>query len=385
VYLFFIINLWENMMTHTIFVAGSGGIGTAVAILLRHVWDEETDILFGDRLLFIAQKACADVEKIGEAEGTLSAIEMTGGWADNISHCDILLDCLPGSLAPQMARLAIKNNMHYVNLTEYVAETKEILSLAEGAQVGLALQSGLAPGFINVLGNGLFQQFCREYDVEKADLMEMRVGALGRNAIAPHFYAFTWSPIGVATEYIKDAEILRNHKLEYRASLSETKTLIIGGRVYEEDFTSGGAADLPIALADKITNLDYKTLRYPGHFQWAKDALEQCPNSQDPIAYLEEHMLSQIPRVEDDEVIVYAAVQGTDAQGMIRRIEVDYRVFPLKIGNGFLRAIQSTTAAGMAECARMLLTKDIKGHLLQSQLDPEEYLNGPFVSLVYTN
>jgi saccharopine dehydrogenase-like NADP-dependent oxidoreductase len=373
------------MMTHTIFVAGSGGIGMAVAILLRHVWDEDTDILFGDRLQAIAQKACDEVASFGEAPGTLQTIEMTGDWEEHIEHCDILLDCLPGSLAPRMARLAIKNNMHYVNLTEYVAETKEILALSQDAEVGLALQSGLAPGFINVLGHGLFQQFCRDYGVEKADLLEMRVGALGRNAIAPHFYAFTWSPIGVATEYIKDAEVLRNHQLEYRASLSETKTLIIGGRVYEEDFTSGGAADLPIALADKIADVDYKTLRYPGHFRWVKDALEQCPNHQEPVAYLEELMLSRIPRVEDDEVVIYAAVQGVDSQGMIRRIEADYRVFPLKIGNGTLRAIQSTTAAGMAECARMLLTKDIKGPLLQSQLDPEEYLTGPFVSLIYTN
>lgn len=371
-------------MSYSVFVAGSGGIGTAVAILLRHVWEEEVNIVFGDILLSIAQAACTEVQQVGEASGTLQSVEMKDDWEQRVAHCDILLDCLPGRLAPEMARLAIRNNMHYVNLTEYVAETKEILELAKDAPVGLALQSGLAPGFVNVLGNGLFQQFCREYGVEKADLLEMRVGALGRNAIAPHFYAFTWSPIGVATEYIKDAEVLRNHVLERRASLSETKTLIIGGRVYEEDFTSGGAADLPISLSDKISNIDYKTLRYPGHFRWIKDALERCPNYQDPISYLENYMLAQIPRVEDDEVIIYAAVQGLDAQGMLRRVEADYRVLPLSIGTGTLRAIQSTTAAGMAECARMLLTKNIKGPLLQSQIDPEEFLQGPFVSLVYT-
>jgi len=370
-------------MTYRIFVAGSGGIGCAVAVLLQKIWEEETQIMFGDRLRSIAEAACAEVERFGVDAGSMTAIEMTGDWEKKIVDCDILLDCLPGRLAPKMARIAISNNMHYVNLTEYVAETKEILELAKDADVGLALQSGLAPGFINVLGHGIFQDFCSTYGVECADLLEMRVGALGRNSIAPHFYAFTWSPIGVATEYIKDAEVLRNHKLERKASLSETKTLIIEGRVYEEDFTSGGAADLPIAFAAKISNIDYKTLRYPGHFRWIKDALEKCPNYQDPVEYLESYMLSQIPRVEDDEVIVYAAVQGLDSTGVLRRVEADYRILPLHIEGQTLRAIQSTTAAGMAECARILLTKDIKGPLLQSQIDPQDFLSGPFVSLVY--
>lgn len=370
-------------MTFRVFVAGSGGIGRAVAILLQKFWDVDTHILFGDRLLSIAEEACHDVSQFGIESSALSALEMTGAWEEKVQAYDILLDCLPGRLAPEMARVAIANNMHYVNLTEYVAETKEILELAQDAKVGLALQSGLAPGFINILGHGLFQEFCETYGVGTATLLEMRVGALGKNAISPHFYAFTWSPIGVATEYIKDAEVLRNHKLERKASLSETKKLIIRGRVYEEDFTSGGAADLPIALANKIANIDYKTLRYPGHFRWIKDALEKCPNYQDPVEYLEKYMLSQIPRVEDDEVVIYAAVQGLDSDGVLRRVERDYRILPLSLGSGTLRAIQSTTAAGMAECARILLTKNISGPLLQSQIDPKDFLSGPFVSQVY--
>ena len=370
-------------MLYTVFIAGSGGIGRAVAMLLRYVWEQDVDIIFGDLHLEVAQDACTEIEAAKEGRGSLKAIAMTGDWTDKIAAADILLDCLPGKCAPEMARLAISSNMHYVNLTEYVAETKEILEYAQEAQVGLALQSGLAPGFINVLGHGLLQNFCSEFGVAQVDTLEMRVGALGRNAIAPHFYAFTWSPIGVATEYIKDAEVLRDGALQRMASLSETKSLIIAGRVYEEDFTSGGAADLPIALKEKAKNIDYKTLRYPGHFRWVKNALERCPNYMDPVAYLQEHMLKHIPRVEDDEVIIYAAVQGYDQHGVLQRKEKDYRILPITIGKGRLRAIQSTTAAGMAECARMLLTQNIKGALLQSQIDPQLFLSGPFVSFVY--
>ena len=41
------------------------------------------------------------------------------------------------------------------------------------------------------------------------------------------------------------------------------------------------------------------------------------------------------------------------------------------------------TAAGLAECARVLLTKEVRGPFLQSELDTEAYLNGPYVSAVY--
>ena len=94
-------------------------------------------------------------------------------------------------------RTALRFGAHYVNLTEYVAETKEIMELVKEADTGFGLQSGVAPGFVNVLGKALFEEFCSDYGVDKANALEMRVGALGRNAVAPHFYNFTWSPIGV--------------------------------------------------------------------------------------------------------------------------------------------------------------------------------------------
>ncbi len=60
-----------------------------------------------------------------------------------------------------MARLARENRLHYANLTEYVKGPTRSTEIARGADHGFLLQTGLAPGYINVLGNGLFQRFCR--------------------------------------------------------------------------------------------------------------------------------------------------------------------------------------------------------------------------------
>jgi saccharopine dehydrogenase-like NADP-dependent oxidoreductase len=71
---------------------------------------------------------------------------------------EIILDCLPGSQAPRIAG-AKDYELHYANLTEYVAETEKIKTLAKDATTGFILQTGLAPGYIDLLANGLFNNF----------------------------------------------------------------------------------------------------------------------------------------------------------------------------------------------------------------------------------
>ena len=367
----------------TVFVAGSGGIGSAVGILMRQFWDKEVNLLLGDIDKAAADNACDWIKRGAAAPGTVTSVTMTDGWQTNLTEADLLLDCLPGRFAPEMAAVALQYGLHYVNLTEYVAETKQIVEMAEKAETGFALQSGLAPGFVNVLGNQLFHDFCEQFGVQSAERLEMRVGALTKNAVSPHFYGFTWSPIGVATEYVKDAEVVRNHQLINVPSLSERRPLLIDGRPYEEELTSGGAADIPIALASKIRNIDYKTLRYPGHYAWVDGILQTVPQGRETISYLEEEMLRHVPSVEDDEVIVYCAVEGLDSYGRLRRIDEALRVLPIQIGDVTLRAIQSTTAAGMAEAARLIVENQHRGVLFQSQIDSAEFLNGPFVKPVY--
>lgn len=136
---------------------------------------------------------------------------------------DILLDCLPGSEAPKMAQYAKDFHLHYANLTECVAETDEIIALAKDAKIGFVLQTGLAPDYIDLLANCFFQQFCSDFGVKKVDKLEMKVGALTNHAVAPHYYGFTCSPMGVATEYLKNAITLRDfkklHCLHYKKEL----------------------------------------------------------------------------------------------------------------------------------------------------------------------
>lgn len=373
---------------YNIIIAGAGGIAEAVGLLLME-WSEVTPSLFiGNRTLSNAEKVVAWIEEGTTKKGEIKAFllpenGLTDEMKDLFFKGDIILDCLPGSQAPKMADFAKNFGMHYANLTEYVAETEKIMALASDAKTGFVLQTGLAPGYIDLLAHGLFQEFCNDFDVHKVDKLEFKVGALTIHAVAPHYYGFTWSPVGVATEYLKDAIVLRDYKKTTLAALSERASIIIDGKAYDEDLTSGGAADLPDALSGKVRSLDYKTLRHPGHYAWVQEQLPKLGNPINAIKNLQKKMEAVIPHIEDDQIVLYAAVEGKDATGILRRREITKRILPQKVGNHELRAIQTTTAAPLAQAAQLLLENFYSGVLLQSQIDPKRFLNGIYVSRVY--
>jgi hypothetical protein len=64
-------------------------------------------------------------------------------------------------------------------------------------------------------------------------------------------------------------------------------------------------------------------------------------------------------------------------------VEKAFHIKPLEINGHYLRAIQTSTAAPLVECADMLATNKYKGAVMQSDLDPKTFLSGNFVSRVY--
>lgn len=373
-----------------IIIAGSGGIGWSAGLILRELGDFSCDLFLGDMDLEKAQKEAARIvggsERSGQVEAFLLPEEGSNArFGEILRDAHILLDCLPGGEAPRMAKLAREHHLHYVNLTEYVAETQEIEGIARGADRGFLLQTGLAPGVINVLAHHLFLAFCRRHEVDRVERIAMRVGALTATAEPPHFYGFTWSTIGVATEYVQPSVVVRDFESRSVPSLEDVQPLSIRGVIYEEAFTSGGAANLPQALSGKVRNLDYKTLRYPGHYAWARSVLAQAPPDGEKIQFLHDRMLETIPRVENDDlVVVYAAVEGRDRKQGLHRMEYSQVVRPCKVGLHRLQAIQSTTAAGLAESARFLLKTGRSGVIHQTDISTDQFLlEGPFVRPLY--
>jgi len=384
-------------MTKKIFIAGSGGIGEAAALLVREWSETDPEIILGDVSENNLRKAKDFVtqgsKKTSKVETVVMAQEgINDSMKAAFDGCDALLDCSPGAQSPRMARFACDFKMHYANLTEYVAETDEITAFAKDAETGFVLQTGLAPGFVNVLAMSLYQKFVEQFENETIEKLGMKVGALTAHAHQPHFYGFTWSPIGVATEYIKPSRVVRDYEIRQIPALSDRETIVISGRIYEADLTSGGAADLPDYFRHRAKSLDYKTLRHVGHYGWVESVIERIAAEENILnkyeheelpAKLLTEFLREVPAVEDDFVLVHASVDGFDLRGTRQMLEKAFFVEPLEINGKTLRAIQTTTAVPLIESAMMLLSGDYKGVILQSQINPQQFLQGNFVSRIY--
>ncbi|NNF00558.1 MAG: saccharopine dehydrogenase, partial [Pyrinomonadaceae bacterium] len=180
-------------MNHKIFIAGSGGIGEAAAVLLREWSANEVELFLGDISEDNLHKAKQFVTHLSQRTSRVEKVLMTKEGSNEamnsaFEECQILLDCSPGSEAPRMARFARDFKMHYANLTEYVAETDAVIEIAKDAETGFVVQTGLAPGFINVLAVSLYNEFVEKHQNEKVERIGMKVGALSTHAHAPHFY-----------------------------------------------------------------------------------------------------------------------------------------------------------------------------------------------------
>ena len=84
-------------------------------------------------------------------------------------------------------------------------------------------------------------------------------------------------------EYLKDATILKNGQKEKIPSLNNIEDIEINNIKYEAFTTSGGIGTLCESLKHRCQDLNYKTIRYPGHFQGMKLLCNELELRKNPV------------------------------------------------------------------------------------------------------
>ena len=95
----------------------------------------------------------------------------------------------------------------------------------------------------------------------------MRVGALPQHPTGLLGYAFNWSPEGVVNEYLNDCEVIEEGVHKWVSPMEWLETIYVAGTKLEAFTTSGGLGTMCETYLGRVENLDYKTMRYPGHMQ----------------------------------------------------------------------------------------------------------------------
>ncbi|MEJ6392836.1 saccharopine dehydrogenase C-terminal domain-containing protein [Gymnodinialimonas sp. 2305UL16-5] len=263
-----------------------------------------------------------------------------------LGDADAVLSCLPYFLNIAVAQAAHDLGLHYFDLTEDVPTTKAILDMAPTAQALMAPQCGLAPGFVGIVGAHLIGQFdtCRS--------CRMRVGALPQNPTGLMGYSFNWSPEGVVNEYLNDCEVLEDGEIKWVSPMEWVEKIVIGGIELEAFTTSGGLGTMCETYRESVPNMDYKTMRYPGHVQLMNFFFHELL-MRDRRAEAGEILVNAKPPVDDDIVYIHVAAEGEIA-GQMQRREFVRGLMPLKIAGKMRTAIAWTTASSVVAVIEMV-------------------------------
>jgi saccharopine dehydrogenase (NAD+, L-lysine-forming) len=289
---------------------------------------------------------------------------------DALGGQEAVLSCLPYALNKDVASLAHVLGIHYFDLTEDVLTTKHIRKLAETSRGIMAPQCGLAPGFVGIVGAHLAEQF------ERVRSIRMRVGALPQHPTGLLGYAFNWSPEGVVNEYLNDCEVIEEGVLKTVSSMEWLETLYVNGVKLEAFTTSGGLGTMCETYADHIDNLDYKTMRYPGHMALMNFFFHELLMRENREA-AGKILTHAKPPVDDDVVYVHVAAEGWQ-EGRLNRKEFVRAYYPLEIGDKLRTAIAWTTSASVVAVIEMVR----EGHLPKCGFLKQEKV--PFVTFLKT-
>lgn len=177
---------------------------------------------------------------------------------------DVALGAADYRFNAALTAAAIEARTHFCDLGGNLPIVHQQLAQHEAAQrrgITVIPDCGLAPGLACMLG---------ALGVERlggADTVELRVGGLPAHPRPPLNYQLVFSVRGLVNEYLEATEAVREGELVVVPSLGDVERL-----TFPEPFgtmeafnTSGGASTLTRTLRARVRNLDYKTIRYPGH------------------------------------------------------------------------------------------------------------------------
>ena len=165
-------------------------------------------------------------------------------------------------------------------------------------------------------------------------------------------YAFNWSPEGVVNEYLNDCEVIEDGERKWVSPMEWLETIHVDGPRLEAFTTSGGLGTMCETYRRRVDNLDYKTMRYPGHMDLMNFFFHELlmRERRDEAGRI---LTNAKPPVQDDIVYVHVASEG-EIDGRLQRVEYVRAFRPRDVGGVEATAIAWTTAGSVVAVIEMV-------------------------------
>lgn len=314
-----------------IVIIGAGTVGTAVARVLCSessvsavsVIDKNGTVL--ESLQQNIPSSKLRTFRMGvEKEQSLSTL---------IKGADCMVSALPHVYNKQLTRLAIDNEINYIDLGANDSTYEEQLTLNKQAieQEVLAVPNcGMAPGLINIIALQAYEQF------DSVDSIRIRAAGLPVNPTPPLKHELSFSPAGLVNEYLDKALIIKDGQATEVNALDGYETLSFYSKPdmgkLEAFYTSGHITSLARHLEGNVNELDFKTIRYQGHRDIMKalfdlgfdsDGIIDIRSSLTYRNLLIRQLNKKLPKVSEDIVLAKITVTGKmGKQAVVRDYEI---------------------------------------------------------------
>jgi lysine 6-dehydrogenase len=236
-------------------------------------------------------------------------------------EADAVLGAVSYTANLELSRLAIEAGVHFSDMggnNSVVSEQLALDAQAKDAGVSIVPDTGLAPGMVSILAmHGV-------RSMDETETVRLRVGGLPQHPRPPLNYMLVFSVQGLINEYVEPCSVIRAGKLvddiEPLVDVEEIEFPPPFGKL-EAFNTSGGTSTLPHTLLGLVRELDYKTIRYPGHASIMRALLELGLMYDTPVeiestrvsprAVLEALIEKNVPRSDNDVALMRVEVSGS--------------------------------------------------------------------------
>lgn len=353
---------------HRVLLLGAGKIGRMIARLLLD--SGEYDVLIADA----SETALERLQARMPVETRIVDVQQPAELRSLAVDRDAVICALSYQYSEAVARFALEKKLSYFDLTEDVATARTIRQLAESAAPGQIFmpQCGLAPGFISIVAAHLLQSF------DQVDSVRMRVGALPTFPSNMLKYNLTWSTDGLINEYCNLCEVIHDGRPLEVLPLEGAEEFSLDGVRYEAFHTSGGLGTLVGTLSGQVRELNYKTIRYPGHRELMQFLLGEL-RLRERRDLLREILEQAVPITFQDVVVTFCTVTGM-RRGQFVQMTDARKIYSQQIGDENWSAIQITTAASICTVLDLHFAGRLpqSGFVRQEQTPLPEFLANRF-------
>jgi len=279
---------------------------------------------------------------------------------------------LPQQFRLDVAKLAVENNIHFIETSYTMPEYGELDKLAKEKNITLLPECGLDPGIDLVLAG----RAVREFD-EVHELLTYGTGVPELEAADnPIKYKISWTFAGVLSAYQRPSRLMKNGQIiELTPSemfdAANLHTVDMAGLGNMEAYYNGDAVkylDI-LGIKDTVTDTGRYTLRWPGHSAFWKTMVELGFLREDPVKvngqevsprqFVHNLLLPQLQYQENERDVAAIRIEATGLKNGKRKRVIYQMIDRRDLGTGLL-AMQRTVGYTTSIGAQMILNGQIQ-------------------------